>query len=118
MTNIPGYPAQDICISRICWEVSGVAFFGFNESSFLRSMQTTDASLLFQTNSQLEHSASHDRKLAASAGIGAPINLAGKVLDFEILGSEAWTAESGWQSRCVDLLVSSPISVSARRLVR
>ena len=81
-------------------------------------MQTVDASLLFQTDTQLEDSEDHKLKVAASAGIGSPIQLAGKVLDLEILGSEAWTAESGWQARCVDLLVSSSSTISARRLVR
>ena len=70
-------------------------------------MQTADDGLLFQTTNQLKASVNHEKKWAAAKDIGSPIGISGKILDFEVLGNEAWTAESGWQARCIDLIVSS-----------
>ncbi len=73
-------------------------------------MQTTDAGLLFQTTSSLTAAANHQLKVAATSRTGSPIHLSGKVLDLEIRGHKAWTAESGWLARCLDLTVSGGMS--------
>ena len=74
----------------------------------MSDMQTRDSESLFQTTSQLTAASNHALKAAATRSVGSPIHLSGKVLDFQILGNEAWTAESGWQARCLDLTVSFP----------
>lgn len=70
-------------------------------------MQTTDPGLLFQTSQQLADTSNRERKIAAAQNIGSPIKLSSKVLDLIVSGDEAWTAESGWQARCIDLAVST-----------
>jgi hypothetical protein len=69
-------------------------------------MQTTDPSLLFQTTADLASAADRERKIRAAEHIGSPIRLASKILDLCIDGDDAYTAESGWQARRVDLTVS------------
>jgi len=69
-------------------------------------MQTTDTDLLFQSNQQLADSSNRERKIAAAEKIGSPIKLSSKALDVVVRGQEAWTAESGWQARRLDLNVS------------
>lgn len=68
-------------------------------------MQTSDPGHLFQTTAQLKQAASRERKLKAAEKIGSPITLSSKVLALEIRDSHAFTAESGWQARRVDLKV-------------
>lgn len=68
-------------------------------------MQTSDPGHLFQTTAQLKQAASRERKLKAAEKIGSPITLSSKVLGLEIRGNDAFTAESGWQARRVDLKV-------------
>jgi hypothetical protein len=68
-------------------------------------MQTTDTDLLFQSTQQLNDAASRAGKRLAAADIGRPI-LTGKIIDFLIVGNEAFVAESGWQARQLDLAVS------------
>lgn len=69
-------------------------------------MQTTSTDNLFQTDAQLELSDRHRRKAEVVKDVGQPIQLSSKALDLIIRGNDAWTAESGWQARRVDLLVS------------
>ncbi|BEJ12499.1 hypothetical protein CspHIS471_0209590 [Cutaneotrichosporon sp. HIS471] len=66
-------------------------------------MQTTNPGLLFQTSQQLTDASDREHKLEATQNIGSPIKLSSKILDLIISGDDAWTAESGWQARCVDL---------------
>ncbi|KIR43751.1 cytoplasmic protein [Cryptococcus deuterogattii 99/473] len=66
-------------------------------------MQTSDPGHLFQTTAQLRQAASRERKLKAAEKIGSPITLSSKVLGLEIRGNDAFTAESGWQARRIDL---------------
>ncbi|KAK4687523.1 hypothetical protein P7C73_g2604, partial [Tremellales sp. Uapishka_1] len=66
-------------------------------------MQTNDPGHLFQTTKQLNDAADHARKVPATEKIGDPIHVSGKVLALEIRGQQAWTAESGWQARRLDL---------------
>lgn len=68
-------------------------------------MQTTETDLLFQTDSQLVDTARRQRKLQVTASLGRPINLSSKVLGIVVQGNKAWTAESGWQARYLDLEV-------------
>lgn len=68
-------------------------------------MQTNDPSLLFLSSQQLSDAASRENKIKAAENVGAPIKTSSKVLDLTVLGSDAWTAESGWQARRVDLNV-------------
>jgi hypothetical protein len=68
-------------------------------------MQTTDTGLLFQTSADLASSASRERKVKAAEKIGNPIRLSSKILDLCIHGDTAFTAESGWIARKVDLNV-------------
>lgn len=75
-------------------------------------MQTTDPGLLFQTSAQLAEASDRERKIEAAAKIGDPIKLSGKILDLKVIGDDAWTAESGWQARCVDLSVSGSSRLS------
>ena len=81
-------------------------------------MQTSDSALLFQTTAQLTAAKKHERKVVASQNVGFPIRVSSKILDLEILGQEAWTAESGWQARCLDLTVSKAVGVWLRGLSR
>lgn len=71
-------------------------------------MQTTDADLLFQTNQQLDATAQRQRKSLAAEKVGSPIKVSSKVLDITIQWPDAWTAESGWLARHIDLEVSTP----------
>ncbi|BEI81798.1 hypothetical protein CcaverHIS002_0209580 [Cutaneotrichosporon cavernicola] len=66
-------------------------------------MQTTNPGLLFQTSQQLTDASDREHKLEATQNIGSPIKLSSKILDLIISDDDAWTAESGWQARCVDL---------------
>ncbi len=66
---------------------------------------TSDTRLLFQTDQQIKADANHKRKARAAEKVGHPIKVSSKIIDFEIWGQEAWTAESGWQARRVDLAV-------------
>jgi hypothetical protein len=68
-------------------------------------MQTTDTGLLFQTSADVASSASRDRKVKAAEKIGNPIRLSSKILDLCIHGDVAFTAESGWIARKIDLNV-------------
>ena len=68
-------------------------------------MQTTDKGLLFRTNEELAKALHRQRKLKVALDIGDPISLSGKVLDLIVDENNAWTAESGWQARRVDLTV-------------
>lgn len=70
-------------------------------------MQTTDTDLLFQTDKDLKDASRRERKLKASQSLGRPISLSSKVLRVLVDGDVAWTAESGWQARCIDLKVGS-----------
>lgn len=69
-------------------------------------MQTTDTGLLFQSSQQLLDASNREKKIVAAEKIGNPIKLSSKVLDVVVQDQEAWTAESGWQARRVDLNVS------------
>lgn len=68
-------------------------------------MQTTSDANLFQTDAQIELSERHARKAEVVKDVGLPIQLSSKALDLVIKGNDAWTAESGWQARRIDLLV-------------
>lgn len=68
-------------------------------------MQTTDTGLLFQTNQQLDAAAQRKLKVAASENVGSPIQVSSKVLDIQIRWPDAWTAESGWLARHLNLEV-------------
>lgn len=68
-------------------------------------MQTVSDDQLFQTDAQLELSDRHARKAEVVKDVGNPIQLSSKALDLVVRGNDAWTAESGWQARRVDLLV-------------
>lgn len=68
-------------------------------------MQTTDPNLLFHTNQQLADASNRERKVQAAEAVGNPIKVTSKVLDVVVRGQEAWSAESGWQARRVDLNV-------------
>jgi hypothetical protein len=72
-------------------------------------MQTTDTGLLFQTSQQIADESNRERKIEAAQDIGSPLKLSSKILDLVISGDDAWTAESGWQARCVDLAVSREV---------
>jgi hypothetical protein len=69
-------------------------------------MQTTDTGLLFQTNQQLDAAAQRKLKIAASEDVGSPITVSSKILDVQVIWPNAWTAESGWLARQIDLQVS------------
>lgn len=77
-------------------------------------MQTTDTGLLFQTSQQLADASNRERKIEAAQNIGNPLKLSSKILDLVVAGDDAWTAESGWQARCVDLTVSSAMYCRSR----
>ncbi|KAL7418738.1 hypothetical protein Q5752_006421 [Cryptotrichosporon argae] len=66
-------------------------------------MQTTDTGLLFQSTQQLADAASHQRKVVAARDVGRPIACSSKVLDMTVVGDDAFTAESGWQARRINL---------------
>ncbi|WVQ76246.1 hypothetical protein IAR50_005911 [Cryptococcus sp. DSM 104548] len=66
-------------------------------------MQSSDPGHLFQTSAQLAQSAARERKLQAASAAGNPITLSSKIIDCALLGDHAFTAESGWQARRVDL---------------
>ena len=68
-------------------------------------MQTADTGLLFQTNQQLDAAAQRKLKIAASQDIGNPITVSSKILDVQVIWPNAWTAESGWLARHLDLEV-------------
>lgn len=78
-------------------------------------MQTTDTDLLFQTDKDLKDASRRERKVKATGSLGRPISLSSKVLRVLIDGDTAWTAESGWQARSIDLRVSK-ISDIARNM--
>jgi hypothetical protein len=69
-------------------------------------MQTTDSGLLFQTNQQLDANAQRQRKALASEDVGSPIRVSSKILDVQVIWPNAWTAESGWLARQLNLEVS------------
>ncbi|RSH82685.1 uncharacterized protein EHS24_007679 [Apiotrichum porosum] len=66
-------------------------------------MQTTDTGLLFQSSQQLADASTRERKIVAAEKVGNPIKVTSKVLDLVVRGQDAWTAESGWQARRLDL---------------
>ena len=70
-------------------------------------MQTADTGLLFQTNQQLDAAAQRKLKIVASEDVGSPITVTSKILDVQVIWPNAWTAESGWLARHLDLEVSS-----------
>lgn len=69
-------------------------------------MQTTDTDLLFQTSQQLDATAQRKRKALAAEKVGSPIQVSSKVLGITVRWPDAWTAESGWVARHIDLEVS------------
>ena len=69
-------------------------------------MQTTDTELLFQTNQQLDANAQRQLKIVAAEKVGSPVQVSSKVLDITIRWPDAWTAESGWLARHLNLEVS------------
>ena len=69
-------------------------------------MQTTDTGLLFQTNQQLDANAQRQLKIVAAEKVGSPVQVSSKVLDITIRWPDAWTAESGWLARHLNLEVS------------
>lgn len=69
-------------------------------------MQTSDDALLFQTSNDIDKAAARQRKVAAAEHIGRPIHVKGKILALAVRGDLAFVAESGWQARCLDLIVS------------
>jgi len=75
----------------------------------LLAMQTTDTDLLFQTNQQIDAAAQRKLKIAASEDVGSPITVSSKILDVQVLWPNAWTAESGWLARHLDLEVSPAV---------
>ncbi|OXC71158.1 cytoplasmic protein [Cryptococcus neoformans Ze90-1] len=83
--------------------------FAHHQSKSYPIMQTSDPGHLFQTTAQLKQAASRERKLKAAEKIGSPITLSSKVLALEIRDSHAFTAESGWQARRVDLKTGKTI---------
>ena len=70
-------------------------------------MQTADTGLLFQTNQQLDAAAQRKLKIVASEDVGSPITVTSKILDVQVIWPNAWTAESGWLARHLDLEVST-----------
>jgi hypothetical protein len=68
-------------------------------------MQTADTGLLFQTNQQLDAAAQRKLKIATSKDTGSPITVTSKILDVQVIWPNAWTAESGWLARHLDLEV-------------
>lgn len=73
----------------------------------LLNMQTTDTDLLFQTDKDLKDAARRSKKITATQSLGRPLSLSSKVLRVLVEGDTAWTAESGWQARSIDLKVSN-----------
>lgn len=71
------------------------------------NMQTSDPNYLFQTTSELSNAEKRERKIKAAEKIGHPIKVSSKVLDLLVHDQHAWTAESGWQARKINLAVSS-----------
>lgn len=80
-------------------------------------MQTTDTGLLFQTNQQLDAAAQRQLKVVAAENVGSPIQVSSKVLDIQIRWPDAWTAESGWLARHLNLEVSTSSSFSAMTMI-
>ena len=66
-------------------------------------MQTNDPDYLFQTSSELSNAEKRERKVKAAEKVGNPIKVSSKVLDLLIEDQLAWTAESGWQARKINL---------------
>lgn len=69
-------------------------------------MQTKNTDLLFRTDDDLKDDERIRRKATAAAKTGSPVQLTSQVLRVHAVGNIAWTAESGWQARRVDLMVS------------
>lgn len=69
------------------------------------AMQTNDPDYLFQTTSELSNAERRERKLKAAEKVGDPIKVSSKVLDLLVDDQLAWTAESGWQARKINLAV-------------
>ncbi len=78
-------------------------------------MQTTDTSNLFQSDAAYDKEEARARKRVRAARVGSPIELPSKVLRMVVRGQEAWTAESGWVARRVDLHVGSEGARGTRR---
>ncbi|ODN76115.1 hypothetical protein L202_06047 [Cryptococcus amylolentus CBS 6039] len=74
-------------------------------------MQSSDPGHLFQTSAQLAQAATRERKLKAAEKVGNPITLSSKIIDLQILESHAFTAESGWQARRVDLCTGKTVKL-------
>jgi hypothetical protein len=87
-----------------------VRVFRFQLPSFVHkpdiTMQTDDASNLFQTDAALAKSDARRSKAQRASKIGDPISLPSKILALQVRGQDAWVAESGWVARRVDLTVS------------
>lgn len=79
--------------------------FGRLPFATLPKMQTTDSDLLFQTNQQIDATANRQRKALASEDVGSPIRVSSKILDVQVIWPDAWTAESGWLARHLNLEV-------------
>ncbi len=65
---------------------------------------------LFHTEAFHAEQAARATKAERCKKVGEPIECPSKIISFEINGQDAWTAESGWVARKVDLRVSSRLS--------
>ena len=73
--------------------------------------QSPDTDHLFQSDAQLEKSSTRQAKAERTARAGSPIQISSKPLDLVIHGDQhgetfAWTAESGFVARKLNLKVS------------
>ena len=75
------------------------------------NMQTTNSNLVFKTDAQIVADSNSDRKREAAKLVGQPIQLSGKIINFAIVGQDAFVAESGWLARRVSLEVGSTTSL-------
>jgi hypothetical protein len=94
---------------RVCW-AEGVASYipkRITHRHPQHTMQTTDSRNLFQSSASLSKQDARQRKLVRAAKVGDPIELGSKVVRMVVRGQEAYTAESGWVARRVDLRVNS-----------
>ena len=68
-------------------------------------MQTSDETLLFQTDADAARSTARQLKATRTSDAGEPIKLASLPLDLLVRGDEAWIAENGFVARLIDLVV-------------
>lgn len=66
-------------------------------------MQSSDANHFFQTDAALQKEDRRYHKSLRSSTLGDPITLPSKIVRLDVRGSDAYTAESGWVARRVDL---------------